>query len=91
MFEIRLRILQRTEPISKINEHALAEVHSKESLGNKTKKVKVEDLLKEIAEKPRLGALQAAVKQSKKHAKTLQAPLEKPQALKVCNCFLKFH
>lgn len=85
---VRLRVLQRTEPVARINEHALAEVRSKESSGNKSKKVKVEDLLKAIAEKPKLGALQTAVKQSKKNARTLQAPLEKPQALRVRICIV---
>ncbi len=43
----------------------------------------MEDLLQAIAEKPRLKALPTAVKQVKKRGKTLETPLEKPQALRV--------
>lgn len=78
----RQKISQRTEPISKINEHALAQVGSGESTSD-AKKVLMEDLLQAIAEKPRLRALPTAVKQVKKRGKTLQTPLEKPQALRV--------
>ncbi len=81
----RQKISQRTEPISKINEHALAQVGSGEATSN-AKKVLMEDLLQAIAEKPRLRALPTAIKQVKKRGKPLETPLEKPQALRV---FLK--
>nr|SVE73640.1 EOG090X08JJ [Daphnia atkinsoni] len=62
----KMKITQRTEPVSRINEHAL-----------------VDDLLNMIAQKPRLVALKKAVKQAKSRSSTLNAPLEKPQALRV--------
>ncbi|XP_045025807.1 LOW QUALITY PROTEIN: U3 small nucleolar RNA-associated protein 14 homolog A-like [Daphnia magna] len=76
----KMKITQRTEPVSRINEHALVQVGSGKS---KTNKIKVDDLLNVIAEKPRLGALKKAVKQAKSKSSTLKAPLEKPQALRV--------
>ena len=84
-FVYRFKITQRTEPVSKISEHALVQIGSS-ARTSKTKKVNVDDLLKVIAEKPRLGSLQTAVKQAKKrsHINTLNAPLEKPQQLRVC-------
>lgn len=79
----RLKITQRTEPVSKISEHALVQIGT----GGKTstkRKINVDELLEVIAQKPRLGSLQTAVKQAKKRAQTLNAPLEKPQQLRVC-------
>lgn len=72
----------RTEPVSKMSEHAIAQIGSIQQ-GSTAKKVKVEDLLKEVSLKPRMAKLTNAVKQAKKKARTLQAPLEKPQALRV--------
>ncbi|XP_057369846.1 U3 small nucleolar RNA-associated protein 14 homolog A-like [Daphnia carinata] len=76
----KMKITQRTEPVSRINEHALVQIGSDKS---KTNKIKVDDLLSVIAEKPRLDALKKAVKQAKSKSSTLKAPLEKPQALRV--------
>lgn len=75
-----MKITQRTEPVSRINEHALVQIGTAES---KTNKIKVDDLLNMIAQKPCLGALKKAVKQAKSRSSTLNAPLEKPQALRV--------
>lgn len=68
--------------MSKISEHALVQVGSSERT-IKNKKVKVDELLKVISQKPSLVTLQTAVKQANKRAQTLRAPLEKPQALRV--------
>jgi hypothetical protein len=78
-----MKITQRTEPISKINEHALVQIGTGEE-DSKEKKVKVNDLLRVIAKKPRLGALSKAVKKANLRTPTLKVPLEKPQALRVC-------
>lgn len=77
-----MKITQRTEPVSKINEHALVQIGTGEE-NSKTKKVKVADLLSVIAKKPRLEALSKAVKQANSRTPTLKVPLEKPQALRV--------
>lgn len=65
-----------------MSEHAIAQIGSTQT-GPKTKKVTVEDLLQEVSQKPRMGRLPVAVKQAKKKARTLNVPLEKPQALRV--------
>ena len=61
-----MKISQRTEPVSKINEHALVQIGTGEE-DSKEKKVKVNDLLRVIAKKPRLGALSKAVKNGNKN------------------------
>nr|CAG4649451.1 EOG090X08JJ [Scapholeberis mucronata]SVE93701.1 EOG090X08JJ [Scapholeberis mucronata] len=58
-------------------------IFSLQSSCPKTKKVTVEDLLQEVSQKPRMGRLPIAVKQAKKKARTLNVPLEKPQALRI--------
>ena len=85
----RQKITPRTEPVSKINEHALVQIGSGEKSAS-SKKVQVEELLKAISEKPRLSALPVAFKQLKKKGKTLEAPLEKPLALRVCIYYYLF-
>nr|SVE78316.1 EOG090X08JJ [Daphnia lumholtzi] len=69
-----------TLPRVRINEHALVQIGS----GNApTNKIRVNDLLSAIGEKPRFQALKKTVKQAKSKSSTLKAPLEKPQALRV--------
>lgn len=75
----RLRIAQRTEPISKINEHALAHVRRTRS----SNKIEVEDLLQTIEHKPTLAQLPKAIKKAQDNAQTLDAPLEKHEAIKI--------
>ena len=79
MYLSRLRILTRTEPISKINEHALVQVGS----GNDqfvSQKVNVASVLEAITSNGKVGK---ALKKSQKQKKTMEAPLEKPLALRV--------
>lgn len=78
-----MKITQRTEPVSKINEHALVQIGTGDG-DSKAKKIQVDDLLSVIAKKTRLGALSKTVKQAKSRTQTLKVPLEKPQALRVC-------
>lgn len=82
-FFYRMKITQRTEPVSKINEHALVQIGTGDG-DSKAKKIQVDDLLSVIAKKTRLGALSKTVKQAKSRTQTLKVPLEKPQALRVC-------
>ena len=48
-----------------------------------SKKVQVNDLLKALSKKPKLAALPKAVDKAKQNGRTLDVPLEKPQALQV--------
>jgi len=75
----RLRIITRTEPISKINEHALVQIGS----GNQTgpTKLNVANVLEAIT--PGNGKAGKNLKKAQKKKQTLEAPLEKPQALRV--------
>lgn len=83
-FFYRMKITQRTEPVSKINEYALVQIGTGDG-DSKAKKIQVDDLLSVIAKKTRLGALSKTVKQAKSRTQTLKVPLEKPQALRVCS------
>lgn len=78
-----MKITQRTEPVSKINEHALVQIGTGDG-DSKAKKIQVHDLLSVIEKKTRFGALSKTVKQAKSRTQTLKVPLEKPQALRVC-------
>lgn len=77
--KLRLRIITRTEPISKINEHALLQVGSGDQ--NQPSKVNVADVLGAISKGNKEVA--KVLKNSQKKKQTLEAPLEKPQALRV--------
>jgi len=76
----KLRIITRTEPVSKINEHALVQVGT----GDQTRSTK-------LTVANALAAITAGtdkkvaknLKKAQKKKQTLDAPLEKPQALRV--------
>ena len=81
----RLRIITRTEPVSKINEHALVQVGT----GDQTRSTK-------LTVANALAAITAGtdkkvaknLKKAQKKKQTLDAPLEKPQALRVKQFFV---
>ncbi len=81
--------MQRTEPVMKVAEYALAGVGTgggddDDGEGPTTKaKISVKDLLQAMSKKPRTAVLEKSLKQAQKRGKTLEAPLEKPQAERV--------
>lgn len=74
-------MVQRTEPLAKVNEHALAQVAD----GAGRARVTAEDLLRAAGgpEKPKLAPLGKALKQARKRGVPLDAPLEKPEAQRI--------
>ena len=74
--------MQRSEPVAKFNEFALAEIGAGDDGITKTP-VQVMDLVKAIKTKSKVATLEKSVKLAQKRGKKLDAPLEKPQALRV--------